>query len=130
VVKNGGVVGAPPGFSAANERGACVESGFLNKRTPFWSVGPSRPAVALPHNQVRRLMAEDFALHLGASAGHDWTDLDETLRTDTTADDSREALVHADMESPDHGMPPQLGEGAQVDGSNHHDRLYVARLVF
>jgi hypothetical protein len=124
------MAGAPPRFSAANERRACLESGFLNERPPFAAVGPSRSAVALPHNQVRRFMAQDFALHLGASAGHHWTDLDEVPRTDAPADDGREAPVHADLHLPNAGMLPKLGEGAQVSSSNHHDRLYVARRVF
>ena len=127
MVKAVGMAGASPWFSTANERRACLESGFLNERLPLASVGPSRSAAALPHNQVRRFMAEDFALHLRASASHHWADLDEVPRTDTPADDRREASVHADLQLPYLGMLPKLGEGAQISSSNHYDRLYVAR---
>jgi hypothetical protein len=42
-------------------------------------------------------MAENFALPLGASAGHDRTDLDDVPRTDTPTDAGREAPVQVDV---------------------------------
>jgi hypothetical protein len=65
--------------------------------------------MACPHHQVRRFVAEDFALHLGASASHGWTDLDEVLRSDTPAHGSRKSPVHVDLKLRNRGMFPQVG---------------------
>ena len=54
--------------------------------------------MATPHNQMRRLMAEDFALHLGTAAGNRGADFDEAARADTPADDRCEPTIYADLE--------------------------------
>src|SRR3954451_15781446 len=82
--------------------------------------------MATPHNQMRRLMAEDFALHLGTAAGNGGADFDEAARADTPADDCCEPPVYADLQFANLGMLPQLGQGSQVGGANHDNRLYSA----